>query len=164
MAVGFGSSSSINCSDETLGCKSLQLICIHSIEDGVLRFGHVVGEEEASGDRVNSIMNRCLRFQYDSRSSPSALNLSCYNSSDAWLILNHFKISCSPFRVHCVFDESRSRGRHTVMSSSVILSTLRLNILEFDGSRVIPSRPRVLEKMQILPYLLVQVVLVSGTT
>ena len=38
MAVGFGSSSSINGLDETLGCKSLLLSYVRSIKDGELRF------------------------------------------------------------------------------------------------------------------------------
>ena len=41
MTFGFGSSSSINGSDETLGCKSLPLSRVYSIEDGMLRFYHV---------------------------------------------------------------------------------------------------------------------------
>ena len=61
MALGFGSSSSINGSDETLGCKSFPLSHVHSIEDGALIFCHVVCEEEASCDRVRTIMNRRVR-------------------------------------------------------------------------------------------------------
>ena len=36
--VGFGSSSSINGSDEMLGCKCLPLCCVRSIENEELRF------------------------------------------------------------------------------------------------------------------------------
>ena len=56
MAVGFGSSSSINGSYEMLGCESLPLIRVRSIEDEVLRFCHVVYEEEASRDLVRPIV------------------------------------------------------------------------------------------------------------
>ena len=45
MAVIFGSSSSINGSNETLGCESLPLSQVRSIEDGALRFFHVAREE-----------------------------------------------------------------------------------------------------------------------
>ena len=38
VAIGFGSSCSINGSDEMLGCELLPLSCVRSIEDGVLRF------------------------------------------------------------------------------------------------------------------------------
>ena len=50
MTVGFGSSSSINGSDELLGCESLPLSCVCLIEDGALRFCHVPREEEESLD------------------------------------------------------------------------------------------------------------------
>ena len=46
MSIGFGSSSSINGSDEMLGCESLPLSCVHLIEDGALKFGRVACEEE----------------------------------------------------------------------------------------------------------------------
>ena len=58
MAVGFGSSSSINSSDEMLGCKSLPLSCVCLIADGALRFFHVVREEESLHNRVCSMGNR----------------------------------------------------------------------------------------------------------
>ena len=48
MAVGFGSSSSMNSSDETLECESLPLSHAHLSEDGALRFCHVTHEEVAS--------------------------------------------------------------------------------------------------------------------
>ena len=48
VAIGFGSSSSINGSDETLGCESLSLSRVCLIEDGALKFFHVTREEEAS--------------------------------------------------------------------------------------------------------------------
>ena len=48
VAVGFRSSSSINGSDETLGCESLSLSRFCSIEDGALKIFHVTREEEAS--------------------------------------------------------------------------------------------------------------------
>ena len=41
MAVGFGSSSSINVSDETLGRESLPFTSVYLIEDGALRFCHI---------------------------------------------------------------------------------------------------------------------------
>ena len=41
VAVGFGSSSSINGSDEMLGFESLSLSRVRLIEDGALRFCHV---------------------------------------------------------------------------------------------------------------------------
>ena len=66
MVVGFGSSSSINGSDETLGCESLSLGRIHSIEDEALKFFHAVGEEELSRDRVRSIGNRRPRCRHTS--------------------------------------------------------------------------------------------------
>ena len=66
MIVGFGSSSLTNNSDETLDCKSFPLSCVHSIEDGVLRFCHVACEEEVSHNRVRSIVNRRLRFLHAS--------------------------------------------------------------------------------------------------
>ena len=48
MPVGFGSSSSINSSDEMLGCESLPLSRVCSIHDERLRFFHVTREEETS--------------------------------------------------------------------------------------------------------------------
>ena len=75
VAVRFSSSSSINGSDETLGCKSLTLSHFYSIEDEALRFCHVT-REEASCNLVCSIMNRCLKFLDGSS------NLGHYNSSD----------------------------------------------------------------------------------
>ena len=41
MAIAFGSSSSINGSDETLGCKSLPLSCVCLIKDGTFIFCHI---------------------------------------------------------------------------------------------------------------------------
>ena len=38
VTIGFGSTSSINGSDETLGCKSLLLSRVYLIKDGALRF------------------------------------------------------------------------------------------------------------------------------
>ena len=66
VVVGFGSSYSINDSNEMLGDKSLPLICIRSIEDGALRFFHVAREEEASLDRICLIVNRHLRCRHAS--------------------------------------------------------------------------------------------------
>ena len=66
MAVRVGSLSSINHLDETLGCKSLTLSRIHSIEDVAFRFGHVAHDEEASHDRVCSIVNQRLRCRHAS--------------------------------------------------------------------------------------------------
>ena len=48
MVVRFGSSSSINDSDETLRCELLPLSRVRLIEDGVLKFFHILHEEEAS--------------------------------------------------------------------------------------------------------------------
>ena len=76
MVIRFGSSSSINGSDETLRCESLSLSRVRSIEDGVLRFCHVAREEEGSRDLVLPIVNRRTRFSYDTSNS------NCYNSSD----------------------------------------------------------------------------------
>ena len=61
MAVGFGSSSSINGSDETLGCKSLLFSYVRLIKDGELRFFYVASEEEASCDCIRPIGNQCLK-------------------------------------------------------------------------------------------------------
>ena len=47
MPIRFGSSSSISGSDEKLGCESLPLSCVYSIEDGALRFCPIAREEEA---------------------------------------------------------------------------------------------------------------------
>ena len=66
MAVGFGSSSSINGSGEMLGCELFPLSRVRSIEDGVLRFCHVAREEEFSRDCVRAIGNRRLRCRYAS--------------------------------------------------------------------------------------------------
>ena len=76
MTVGFGSSSSINGSDETLRYELLSLSHVCLIKHEELRFFHVVREEEASHDLVRRIMNRCLRFSYGSS------NPGCYNSLD----------------------------------------------------------------------------------
>ena len=61
MAIGFGSSSLINNSNETLGYESLPLSRIHLMRDRAPRFLHVAREEEASRDYVCSIVNRRLR-------------------------------------------------------------------------------------------------------
>ena len=58
MIVGFGSLSSINGSDEMLGCKSFPLSCVCSIEDGALKFYHVVHEEEALHYCVSPIIDQ----------------------------------------------------------------------------------------------------------
>ena len=52
MAVGFGSSSSINGSNEILGCELFPLSHVRSIKDGAIKFSYVAHEEEASRDRV----------------------------------------------------------------------------------------------------------------
>ena len=62
VAVGFGSSSSINSSDEMLGCELLPLGRVHSIEDGTLRFRHVTRDERTLRDLIYPIVNRRLRF------------------------------------------------------------------------------------------------------
>ena len=64
MVVRFGSSSSINHLDETLGCESLPLSCVHSIKDGAHRFHHVVCDRESLRDRVFLIGNRRLRCRH----------------------------------------------------------------------------------------------------
>ena len=76
MAIGFDSSSSINCSDEILGYKSLPLCRFCLIKDGALRFCHIMREEEATRNLVRMIINRWLKFLY------ASLNLGHCNSSD----------------------------------------------------------------------------------
>ena len=66
VAVGFGSSSSINGSHETHGCESFSLSRVHLIEEGALRFCHIEHEEEASRDRVRPIVNRRRRCRHAS--------------------------------------------------------------------------------------------------
>ena len=66
MAIGFGSSSSINGLDETLECESLTLSYVHSIEDEALKFCHIVHEEEALRNRVRPIVNQRLRCRHTS--------------------------------------------------------------------------------------------------
>ena len=46
VTVRFGVSSLINGSDEALGCESLRLTCVHSMEDEPLKWCHVAREEE----------------------------------------------------------------------------------------------------------------------
>ena len=75
MSIGFGSSYSINGFDEIFGYKFLPLSHFHFIEDGVLRFFHVMLEEVAMRDLVRLIMNQCLKFLNGSS------NLGHYNSS-----------------------------------------------------------------------------------
>ena len=84
VAVGFGSSCSINGSDETLGCESLWLSRVRSIKDRALRFDHIGHEEEALRDLVPSIVNQHIRFLDGSS------NLGHYNSLDEQLGLIHF--------------------------------------------------------------------------
>ena len=91
MAVGFGSSSSINGSYDMLGCESLSLSCISSIKDGgslslslSLRLCRVASEEE-------SIARSCLYDQesmsemssYIHRSPSGVFNLSHY----CWVLI-----------------------------------------------------------------------------
>ena len=57
MTARFGFVSSINGSDEILGCKFLPLSRVHSIKDGVIRFFHVAHEEEMFCDRVCMVVN-----------------------------------------------------------------------------------------------------------
>ena len=77
MAIEFGCSSSINGSNEMLGCDSLSLSCVCLIEDGVLRFCHVACEEEASLDDLHRVFEVSPHVQ----GSPSdTFNLKCYNS------------------------------------------------------------------------------------
>ena len=84
IAVGFGSSSSINGSNEMLGCESLSLSRVRSIKDGALIFRHVIREEKASRDLVGPMVDGCLRCRH------SSTEVHCYNSSDERLRLNHF--------------------------------------------------------------------------
>ena len=70
LAVGPGSSSSINGSDETLGCESLPLSHIRSMEDEALKFVHVAREEEASCNRSLEIVPHHLRIKMK-RNSPT---------------------------------------------------------------------------------------------
>ena len=79
MIVGFGSSSSINDSNEMLGCEFLSLSHIRSIEDRVPRFCHVTREEEALRDLIRLILNRCLKF------SNGSSNTGRCNSLNEWL-------------------------------------------------------------------------------
>ena len=60
--MGFGSSLSINGSDEILGYKSLTLSFFYFSKDGALGFCHVMSEEEATHGLVRLVMNRCLKF------------------------------------------------------------------------------------------------------
>ena len=57
MAIGLDSSSSINGSNEMLGCKLLPLNRVRLIGDQAPRFCHVACEEESSHDRVYLIGN-----------------------------------------------------------------------------------------------------------
>ena len=66
VAVGFDSSSSINSSNEMLGCKLLPLSRVCLIGDEAPRFCHVACEEESSRDRVYSIGNRHPRYRHAS--------------------------------------------------------------------------------------------------
>ena len=102
MAIGFGSLSSINDSNEMLGCELLPLSRVYSIEDGALRFCHVACEEETSPNCVCPIMNRRLRFRHASIEVHQAFNLSRYNSSNKRLRLNHFKMNLCLIGVRCV--------------------------------------------------------------
>ena len=61
MIISFASSSSINNSNETLGCESSRLSLITLIEDRALRFCHVACEEEASRNVRCWIFIACLR-------------------------------------------------------------------------------------------------------
>ena len=53
MFVRFGSSPSINSSNEIFGCESLPLSSVCLIEDGTFRFFHIV-RERASHDDMQS--------------------------------------------------------------------------------------------------------------
>ena len=57
VAIGFGSSSSINGSNRMLGCESLLLSSVRLIKDGALRFCHIAHEEEASRNCIGPIVN-----------------------------------------------------------------------------------------------------------
>ena len=54
MSVRFGSSPSINSSNEIFGYESLPLSSVCLIEDGTFRFFHIVREEGASHDNMQS--------------------------------------------------------------------------------------------------------------
>ena len=62
MAVGFNSSSSMNGSNETIGCKSLLLSRIRSIGEEAPTFFHVVCKEEPLRDPFRLIVNPHLRY------------------------------------------------------------------------------------------------------
>ena len=112
MVVGFGSSFSINSSDEMLGCESLPLIRVCSIEDRVLRICDIVCEEESSRDCVRPIRNRRLRCRHVFiEVSQAYFNLSCYNSSDQWLRLKRFKMNRHPIRICRVLDNMQSKHK-----------------------------------------------------
>ena len=64
MAIGFDSSSSINGLEEMLRCELLQSIHVHLIEDGALKFFHIMREEEAPHDRIRPIENQHLRCRH----------------------------------------------------------------------------------------------------
>ena len=73
-------------------CESLHLICVCSIEDGVLRFCHVGREEETSHNACHLIFIRTLWMHTRVNRSPSiAFNLNRYNSSNERLRLSHYK-------------------------------------------------------------------------
>ena len=63
VAVGLGSSSSINDSDERLECESLPLSHIRSIKDEALRICHIAREEEASRNSSLEIVPHHLRIK-----------------------------------------------------------------------------------------------------
>ena len=73
MAVGFDSSSSINSSNEKLGCKSLLLSHIRLIGEEAPRFFHIVCEEEPSRDPARPIRNPQLRYHHASIKADQAL-------------------------------------------------------------------------------------------
>ena len=65
--VGFGISSLINDCDEILGFESLRLSFGRWIEDGPLRFHHVVHEEEMYVSNLDLMLRRCFdRFESQS--------------------------------------------------------------------------------------------------
>ena len=103
ITIGFRSSSLINGSDETLGCKSLSLSRVPLIEDGALRFlsprswRRSVVRSRPSDRELTPKMSPLVY-----RSLSSVFNHNCYNSSNERLRLNYFKINHCPIRVWCV--------------------------------------------------------------
>ena len=88
MTIRFASSSTNNGLDKNFGCELSPLNPVCSIDNGALKFCHVVHEVEASCDACHLIFIEGSRCSPHVHNSPSSVfNLSCYNSSDEWLRL-----------------------------------------------------------------------------